>query len=515
MHFRMPYRSAIALCFLFMSLFFLHAEQYRIASVAYDRTGMTREYPLRQAVSIDTKRFFEDKAELEAYLADKLIRLRNHRIFQEAHIIPEYEQPNENDIVNVKITVKTKDTWNILGLPYPKYDSNSGFVFKLKIKDYNFFGSMRTLSGDISYEYDTKKEEEDPKHKIGGSLSFDIPFKAGPLNSNWNNDFSAKYTIGSHMPNIKFTTGVGFNLPILRTLALNFGVSQAVTHDPDYEKDNDMLYLTETASLSLPVTLAETEKWGAISWVPSTSVSFNWDPTEVSASGDGIKHTNLKGPVINAAHSIGMGQVNWIGNYRNGYSISAAQGFSYNFFARTYKTSISIDSEYYRAFKHLGFASRCRLYESFGEATEVGGYIRGVRDNLIKTDSALLLNMDLPIKVLQTNWTAWRFPQWMSWFDFEMQLSPFIDIALGNNTKAGTSYNLKDGWYGAGLEIIGYPNKMRSIQGRISAGFDVIRVAEKAGKRIGIIDKVVNKFFNTDWRTGEWYEISIGIGLHY
>ena len=56
---------------------------------------------------------------------------------------------------------------------------------------------------------------------------------------------------------------------------------------------------------------------------------------------------------------------------------------------------------------------------------------------------------------------------------------------------------------------------MRSIQGRISFGIDTVRFAQKLGENISFIDTAVKKFFTTDWRKEEWYELSIGIGLHY
>ena len=490
------------------------SEQYRIRSVIYEITGMTRKYPLSQAVKIDTKRIFENRAEFEAYLQDKLVQLKNQRILEEAYIFPSYGEEDEAGIVPVDLLIKTKDTWNIIGLPYPKYDSNSGFVFKLKIKDYNFFGTMRTLDGELSYEYKTE-DGKTPKHKIGGGISFDIPFKIGPLHSNWSNSLSLNYAIGENAPVFDFTTGVGFGMSIHKLMSLNFGFSQAVNYNPEYQADHDAFYLTESAYLNFPVTLAQIEKIGNITWVPSASVSWNWDPTEITARWDGITHSDLKGPDITVGNSLGTGRVDWIGNFRRGYSINISQAFSYDTSSNTHTTSISLSGQYFHTFKYIGFTSRLYVFKNFGSTSEEGSRIRGVRDAYIKTDSAILLNIDVPIKLLQTDWIGWGAPRWMRFFDFEMQLSPFIDIALGNNKATGRNYHPKDGWYASGLEIIGFPNKMRSIQGRISFGIDAVRCAQKAGEHIGFIDTAVKNLFSLDWRKKEWYELSIGIGLHY
>lgn len=506
--------TACFFAFFFLILTSAVSEQYRIRSVVYEITGITRKYPLSQAVKIDTNRIFNNRAEFEAYLQDKLVQLKNQRILEEAYIFPSYGEENETGIIPVDLLIKTKDTWNIIGLPYPKYNSNTGFVFKLKIKDYNFFGTMRTLNGELSYEY-KMEEGKASKHKIGGGISFDIPFKFRSLHSNWENSLNLNYTIGEKAPAFDFTTGVGFSLPIHKLMSLNFGVSQAIKYNPDYQIYGDALYLTESTYVNFPITLAKMEKWGDIVWVPAASLSWNWDPTDITTRWDGISYTDLKGPDITIGHSLSMGRVDWIHNYRRGYSANMSQSLSYDIYSSTYSTSFSVSGEYYRAFKYAGFASRLYVFKNFGSKSEEGSRIRGIRDAYIKTDSALLLNIDVPIKVLQTDWVGWGAPSWMIWLDFEMQLSPFIDIALGNNEAAHRNYNPKDGWYAAGLEIIGFPNKMRSIQGRISFGVDTVRFAQEAGKYIRSIDTAVKKIFTTDWRKEEWYELSIGIGLHY
>ena len=467
---------------------------------------------MSKAVPIDTTRIFPDRSALETYLENILVQLKNQRVLEEASVSPSFGTETEDGLIPVSVLVSTKDTWNIIALPYPKYDSNSGFVFKLKIKDYNFFGTMRTLSGDISYEY---AEDENHPHRIGTAVSFDIPFKLGLFDSNWTNNIDTSYKIGAKAPKVSFKSGVDFSLPLHKTVSLNFGVSKGVIYNPEYEADNDAFYLTEAASLSLPVILAQTEKNGNIVWSPSASVAWNIDPLESTLKNDGINRNDLKGPDVKLSHGLSFGRIDWKGNFRQGYSAGISQSLSYDTFFKTYTSSYSLSADYYHAFKQAGFASRIYVVRNFGSKSREGGRIRGVRDSYINTDSALLLNMDVPIKVWQTDWRALGGAEWTKWLDFEMQVAPFIDMAVGNNDAAGSYYQFKDGWYATGIEIIGYPNKLRSIQGRISAGLDVIRLAEKAGNRIAFVDKVVNKLFNTGWRTGSWYELSIGIGLHY
>ena len=473
---------------------------------------MTRKYALETAVPVDTARIFPDRTTLEQYLTDLLTQLKNQRVLEEASISPYFGTETVDGIIPVNLLISTKDTWNIVALPYPKYDSNKGFIFKLKIKDFNFWGSMRPLSADISYEYEEGKSQP---HNLGASLSFDIPFKAGILDSSWTNSLDAAYKIGDKAPKVGYTTGLNFAVPLHKLVSFNFGVSQGIKYNPAYQADNDAFYLSETAKIGLPVTVAQTDEHGTIVWTPSASVDFNWDPRDLKTAPDGISRKDLKGPDINLSHGLSAGRIDWIGNHRKGYSAGVSQSFAYDTFFKTYTTSYSVSGEFYYTFKRAGVANRVYFFKTFGARSEQGGRIRGVRDAYITTDSALFINIDVPITVWQTDWRALRGPEWTKWFDFEMQISPFVDIAVGDNPTALSYYDIKDGWYAAGLEIIGFPNKARSIQGRISVGIDGVLLGKKLGEKSGFINKVVNKLFDTSWRTGSWYELAIGIGLHY
>ena len=130
------------------------------------------------------------------------------------------------------------------------------------------------------------------------------------------------------------------------------------------------------------------------------------------------------------------------------------------------------------------------------------------------------LNIDLPIKVVQTDWVNFFNYFGLNWnwtrlFDFELQLSPFFDMSLCKNVKTGTQYLIEDGFYSCGLEMLVFPNKMKSIVGRVSLGVDAVKTLDKIGNKISFVDKVTNRVFNTEWRSGSMWELFIGIGLFY
>ena len=60
-----------------------------------------------------------------------------------------------------------------------------------------------------------------------------------------------------------------------------------------------------------------------------------------------------------------------------------------------------------------------------------------------------------------------------------------------------------------------YPNKMKSITGRVSLGLDAVKFLDKIGNKVSIVEKITDKLFNTSWRTGSIWELFIGIGLFY
>ena len=76
-------------------------------------------------------------------------------------------------------------------------------------------------------------------------------------------------------------------------------------------------------------------------------------------------------------------------------------------------------------------------------------------------------------------------------------------MALCYNKITQTYFDIKDGFYAGGLEVIVYPLKWSGITIRGSVGIDVGR-------------KFLANHINMDWRENvSKKEFSIGFGLHY
>ncbi len=498
---------------MFMSVS-ISAQQYKVNNIEYDITGnitgTTQVYPLRNAVEIDTEQVFNTREAFDAYIMDLTVQFQNQRVFDSAHIYPTYGTEGSDGIVPVDLLIETVDTFNVIALPYPKYDSNYGLELKLAVNHYNFLGSMLPLDFDIKYNYDTEDGEND--HILGLYTSFTLPFQIGILDAKWGNTLSASYTIGNTLPEANYSTSFSLTHEFNDIVSLSASLSQGVTYNPDYEQYNDAFYLTEGASLSMPVTLAKTENIGNLVWTPSVSINYYWDPLDliIDFNNEDLIDTN-----ITYQHSISLGRTNWIGNFKDGFNFSLTQKLIQESYKQKFLISGELNVEYSKAYEHFGLKSRAYLFSMSNDTSELGGRLRGIQNDDVDTNSALVVNLDFPIKVWQTDWVGYGLWDWTKYFDFEMQISPFFDFAIGYNALAQSTNNPKDGWYGAGLEVTGYLNAARSVVGRISFGVDVIQFADKVGDKVSFIDTAVHSIFNTAWRKDNWYEFSFGIGLLY
>jgi len=442
----------------------LFAEQYKIRSVSYERTGRTTEPALVRAVKIDTGTVFASQSDFQAQLADYTKQFTNLRVLESVSISPSFSNPDENGLIFVDLRVVTVDTGNFIALPYPEYNSNTGLSLKLKMRDYDFLGSMQVFSGDIVYNFN----KNTGTHSLGAGIDFSIPFRLGAFNSTWNNAYGVSYAFGSTKAQYNATTGLGVDF------------------------------------VSIP-------NVGLLTWSPTVSFSYDWDTTPFAGnSNEKITHDALLGKTASFGHSLSTGHIDWTGNYRSGYTVSIGENFDYHTDTNKIDQILDTDISLYSALKYCGLSERIFAFANLDGTTKVGNRIRGIKDDFIETDSAVLVNFDVPVKIFTTDWRSIGLPDASKHVDFECQIAPFIDAAVGNNSLAQSRYNLKDGWYSLGLEVLGYPTGMRSIQGRISAGFDLVQLGEKVGGK-----DWASSVWNTDWRNNPFYEIDIGIGLFY
>ena len=509
------------LFFLLASLSF--ASKYRIANVTYDVLGITRPYAIERNVEIDKSRVFNSYTELNLYIKDLEQQLINKRTFNSSNISLTYDDiKGDEEISLVHLHIFTSDSKHLLIVPYPKYDSNTGLTLKAKVKDTNFLGTMSPLNADVEFFSGEDSVTAEWKNKLGFSLSYDYPFKMGPFKSSWNNSLSFSYTFGKDSPEFNVTTGFTFILPF-DTFSISLNLKQSIIRNFDYKKYGDDFYFVEGATLSVPVILQKIDNWGNVTWSPYVSYTWNWDH-------DGISPDNkdLSSPILAFGHTIGTSRVNWRGNFRDGLSVTAGQSLGYNFQKDTFIPKVHAELIGYKsAFKYVGFSGRLYGFASYNGTEKIGAKLRGIKDDMkydgtdkkaLDVPVAILFNIDMPIHIITTDWCGWiqaifgeeskmaKAFSFMRYLDFELQISPFIDAGLTKNAVTGRIFSIQDGFYGAGFEMLIFPQKWRSIEVRASLGVDV-------GRKI--IKKVIPSLIDDSWRSGSAYELYIGIGLHY
>lgn len=512
----------IVLTILFTSTL-LFANGYQIKEIKYNLNpsswkflGCTNQYVLEQNVPVDTKKIFLTLDEFKTYYNDYVLRLSNTRAFETLNVNYTVEESKDDTPSKITITVETVDSVHLLAVPYPKYNSNDGLKVSIKAKDTNFLGSLNTMTTDINFILDENRDVS-----FGFNFAFDYPFKAGLFDVTWVNDYGFNWTIGYDTPEWDTKTGLKFVLPKDR-IAYQFEFYQSFNKDYDYALYDDEIYFNEDVIFSLPVKLYTIPNFSDIQYKPYIEFSANWDS-------DGINpvNTNLSSPSLTFGHSISLGRANWKDNLRTGVSASISNDYTYNFQRKLFYPSLSTEIKAYKGiklfdnkydiFNKIGLCAD--LYSSFllidfdnpyfgNDGTNVGSRLRGILDNQTTTDTGwyacespavITLNLDFPFHLFSTNFDG----RIMKYFNFDLQISPFIDMALMYNKSTQNWFNLKDGFYSAGIEFLVYPAKWSSFTVRGSLGFDIGR-------------KFFRDMLNTEWRDDvSYYELSIGIGLHY
>ena len=507
-------------------------QNYRITIVHYNIKGLTRKYPLSQAVPIDTNRIFASEEALQHYLDDLEQQFKNIRIIQTVKIDREYGDTDNQSVIPVILTIAITDTWNFIAVPYPSFDSNSGFRLKMKIQDFNFAGTLQPLKADLVY-----RSTETDNQIVSSSIDFSLPFKAGIFNLLWDNSFQIVYAFDK-FPKINIGTGLEASHKFNKHVSLAFGLSSELaindrassqlsttgTTEPSQEEGrrsgspeaqtktaqpsglgyvypDDRYYFKTAFYLRSPVMITEVKKFGPLVWTPSMSLTGNW-------AFDGIQADDLKTWSFNWGHELSLSRVNWKANFRKGLAFAVGNTYAYQFYSKHkmstgFKTSLT---GYYSFINRVGIHGRTQFfYHLFGTtSTQAGAALRGILNKRIDTDTAYTFNFDIPIRVATLDFQTITGVAWTRFFNCDVHLVPFLDIALAHDSKTGRYYHPADGWYAGGMEVIVYPEKMRSIYVRASLGFDLTELKNLSGLK------------GYAKRDGESItEIFIGIGVHY
>lgn len=525
------------------------AKKFQITSVKYDIKGITRESVLDEGLNIDKQKIFKDQEEFDEYLSWLRGDLDNNRIFKETSVQVFYgNRDPSTGITPVELFISTTETHNKIVVPYPKISSNTGTQIKVKLRDYNFMGSMQMFDLDFTYNYYTA--EKPNRHIVGLYTGFMIPFKVGDYNIYWTNSIDVSQTLKKdYKPYVGLSTNASVSVPVDKKSSMNFSLNGSYTHEtnktqyasvgttisysraltdtlslglseshylyhnPDYKDDTN--YITNSFGISFPFKVGTIPNFAAVSWTPSGTFAWNWDVKALSQNrlsstrSDMIDHSDLKGPTFTFGHSIGTGRIEWVGKYKKGFSISFGQFWVYNFYKKNFpQPYFTLNTDLRVPGENIALYNRNYWYYSFaGNTTTFAERMRGIKDNdNLISYNMLVMNFDLPIKLLSTDFEAWEFPfgSKLKKLDMEVHFAPFLDVALGYNPNTNTNFLIADGYYAGGFEVLVYPYHMKSVIGRLSFGIDLARTI--------LPGRLVNK----GWReNNRKWELTFGLGAFY
>jgi outer membrane protein assembly factor BamA len=441
------------------------SSEFIISSVRYEIQGITNQRILQGKAEIKEGTRFSTKEALESFIADRRQRLMNERVLES--VVIEYTLVGSDGAPQeVDVLVKVEDSWNIIALPYFRYDTNDGFLLSIRGRDYNFIGSMQALVLNIDYAVDAAGQQS-----YGGYASFGIPFALFDRDSG----ITVSETLSVHADNRPVTsvTSLSFWHTLTEGLVpLRFEASQGLQFNPDsILGDPDPYLFLSRLSLSSSINTGITVgSLGAISYSPSVSAYQYWRPdAQVRSDRQGLRAT--------FSHGLSVGRIDWIENMRRGISASLTNGTTYNVQTTDLASDLDVSFNYNATLTgKLGFNAKAAGFYSLTDSARggLGSSMRGIKNARLQGSSAAFVNLEMPVKLFD-------FPTHIfikkNWFDFELQASPFIDLGYVQGTT-GTVAETYNYWYSGGLEFFVFPLRMRTFIVRASIGFDLDAVLQ-------------------------------------
>jgi hypothetical protein len=484
---------------------------YYIQKIDFEINGKTTIFALTLASGISEGKEFSDIASLEDYVAQKKQLLLNQRELSAAEINYVINERDVDGRIPVNVTVITEDTNNFLILPYPKYSSANGLMLDMRVRDYNFLGTMTELRVNMGWTNNEKNQ-----NALNARLGFGFPFMAAGLlwDFDFDNDFSLRLDDIDAPFYYKNDSWIAAAFPIYRT-TLRLGIAQKIVLDEinHYEYDSEYLpfYYLQPAVFDKDNYLFSQDygassffaEWkiptginvggfGELTWLPRAEGGINYN-----TKGDFSYYK--KGAEITLTHKLIFSKIDWIENFRRGLSLTIGNNYIAsldNFEKNKYDSYMNVLG-FFPIKGVFGINFRLAARGAFSDTfhyINAGNMLRGINDSDISTTSMLSINLDFPFKVFVFNFSEIFKKEKLHVIDAELHISPIFDFALVQDIVYSYDFEY---YYSGGLEIIVFPLSFRSIYLRASAALDFARAVHGRAVHDGN------------------YEIFIGFGHHY
>ena len=425
-------RFTLLLIAMMASFINLYAEEtndktHQIQTISFDVEGITSEKALLGYIDIKVNQEFKTEKSIREAAEREQQRLVNYRVFKDVQLLLTKDSEDDTTIYwNIQYAVV--DSWTLIPIPYPNYNSNTGFRFGLKTYYDNAFGTMTNAF--LGMSLDIRRNEKTRKVEIGEWAVTPAwsGIRIGPL------DFRASITqqFSEEEFNDEETPEDSYNYSYYQTV-LSFG-----------------------SSIDLP------GEW-YYSFTPTFSMRYGYN--------DVLGNGNFRMEPFNFAwsHSGGWSLVDWTGNFRKGISTSLGHTLRYIYDPSQSKNilvnDISASASYYLPFFSIfNYYTHFSAFATFNDRRSgVGSSLRGIADDSMSGQYGMVLNNSLAIQF-------WR---WEGVWD--AQAHPFFDIGFAVPESGFLAS--RDIRYSAGIDFVLYLDALPSLVARGSIGVDLTRHA--------------------------------------
>jgi hypothetical protein len=470
------------------------AEAYIITEVSFQLDGRTQGHILEKKLEIKKGARFASRKALEAYLLDREEALRSHRVLETGSVTYITGEIGEGGRA-VHVFVVAQDTWNIIGLPNLKYDSNKGFFAGFRFRDNNFFGSMEPLRLDLDYIIG------EASNGFKQEMQFVIPFRLFEHVWRLRSLEKAEYLTQGGGWKINAETGLAVDFPYNEQIWTLEYVQGFYYRDKDFYDDH--FYHSSKLLFGSDFTLPVDMGWfGGLKYRPDVFTRLKYRPGRDLS-------TERRGVEPGLSHKIFVSRVDWKENFREGAHLSVGSEHAWNLNEERAKQMLEWAFIGHKALSFMGVSGRLSgFYQFFKERgpeddNEVGKSIRGILDDRLRGEAAIFVNIDLPVKM----WVWFLEPY------IEVQAGPFFDLALVR--RRDRAFSREGLYYSAGLEVVGFPKFLsRSIYVRASLGLDLEAFSRDHKLRGEVPEKDMDAppIDDKPWKRLEAF---IGFGHHY
>ncbi len=383
------------------------AASYRVVNIEYYITGYVASAALALRLELPRNAVFESFEEFDSFLRDRQSRISNLRQLKTSSTISYKNVWNEEEqLFDVVLLVFANADWALFILPYFNYSDSSGLLLGARAKDYNFLGSLETLSIDFDFITETNLSTS-----LGGGVDFKYPFRFE----------SHIFTLGfqeiiSWKPDGSFdnTTGVSFHYlyQLDKTFSLLASVNQAFISTRDSLLQTEIRSYSETTlSSGVKINLNSTPLpfVNIISYTPQLRL-ITRVPLDAQTPAGNPDYSDI---IPQIHQNISFGRVDWIQNFRQGvlFNLDATVGYRSAYVGIDTNLALTF-STHFTTSQIFGFNFRANLlqnlyYRPFSEDLlkdegndDLGKLLRGIIDQDFENSvNGVILNADFMFRL--------------------------------------------------------------------------------------------------------------------